>query len=128
MPVLALGRLHVFVVRLSPKCDDLLRDGRYALHATLPAAGGEEFYLTGRAQLVNDQQVRAAVRTASGDRLGGQAPADADPQLLAEVRERLDGDEFEKLFELDIDHVLYTVWEGWGTTRAWPRYRRWHAS
>ena len=105
MPVLAAGRLHVFVVDLSPKYADLKRDGRFALHALPPAHGGEEFYVTGRAEVVEDAARRALVTTASGERLGLH--------------------DFEALFALDLRHVLHTVWEHWGTAGAWPDYRKW---
>jgi len=107
MPVLADGRLHVFVVNLSPKHADLLRDGRYALHALPPRAGGEEFYLTGRASFIEAPGRRAEAVEASGGRLGGH--------------------DFESLFELDLRRVLHTVWANWGTAEAWPDYRRWRA-
>ena len=107
MPVLAGGRLHVFVVNLSPKHADLLRDGRCALHALPPPAGGEEFYVTGRARLTNAPARRAEAVAASGGRLGLH--------------------DFESLFELDIRRVLHTVWASWGTAEAWPDYRTWRA-
>ncbi len=107
MPVVASGRLHVFVVSMSPKHDDLLRDGRFALHAGPPPAGGEEFYLSGRARRVDNAERRKAVVVASGGRLGRQ--------------------DFETLFELDIRRALYTYWKGWGTKDIWPEYRRWRA-
>src|SRR5262245_45195115 len=99
------GRLYVFIVEMSPKKDDLLRDGRYALHALPPPEGGEEFYVTGRATLVEDEKVQAAVATAF-----------RRPVL-----------DFELLFELGIRRVLHTTWENWGTNQIWPSYRRWRA-
>jgi len=107
MPIIASGRLHVFVVSMSPKREDLLRDGRYALHAPPPPAGGEEFYLSGRAGRVDNPERRKAVVGASGGRLGRE--------------------DFETLFELDIRRVLYTHWANWGTKDIWPEYRRWRA-
>ncbi|HEY7270571.1 MAG TPA: pyridoxamine 5'-phosphate oxidase family protein [Dehalococcoidia bacterium] len=104
-PVLAGGRLHVFIVNLSPKYQDLLRDGRFAMHALPTPAGGEEFYFTGRARECHLPERRAEVTAASGNRLGHL--------------------EFEVLFELDIRRVLHTVWSGWGTPKVWPEYRRW---
>ena len=106
-PVLAGGRLHVFVVNLSPKYQDLLRDGRFALHALPPEGGGEEFYITGRAGLSGPER-RADVTAASGGRLGHM--------------------DFEVLFELDIRRVLHTKWEGWGTPSIFPHYTRWPAA
>ena len=105
VPILAAGRLHVFVVNMSPKHADLLRDGRYALHSTLTPTGGEEFYVTGRAGRNDDPARRAEVTAASGNRLGHTG--------------------FETLFELDLGHVLYTHWDNWGTAQTWPRYTRW---
>lgn len=105
MSVLADGALHVFVVTMSHKYRDLLRDSRYALHAMPPAEGGEEFYITGRAQPVRDPGRREAVRAASGDRLGGH--------------------DFEALFALDVEAALHTKWENWGTAQTWPAHKKW---
>ena len=107
VPVLAAGRLYVFVVNLSPKHADLLRDGRYALHALPPPGGGEEFYITGRSRHHIDADLRRQVSAASGNRLGTQ--------------------DFEELFELNISRVLHTRWSGWGTRDIWPHYTRWPA-
>ena len=104
MPVLANGSLYLFVVNLSYKYRDLLRDGRYALHSS-PAMAGEEFYVTGPAMPQPDPTVRALVREASGDRLGGL--------------------EFEVLFELGLERVLHTRWENWGTAETWPNFTKW---
>lgn len=105
MPVLADGGLYVFVVNLSWKYRDLLRDGRYALHAALPPEGGREFYLTGPALTVASPAARESVRRASGNRLGNL--------------------DFEVLFELGLERALLTEWDGWGTERAWPRFSKW---
>jgi hypothetical protein len=103
---LADGALCIFVVDMSPKYADLLRDGRYALHSSLPSFGGEEFYLTGRAKLIEDAvRRRAAVKAAGG----------------------LGHNDFERLFELDIRRVLHTRWANWGTPQTWPEYTRWRA-
>jgi hypothetical protein len=107
MPVLAEGGLYVFVVRMSPKYRDLLRDVRYALHAAPAPGGGEEFYLTGAARQIDDGTMRAAVTTASGGRLGNH--------------------DFEALFELGVERALHTTWANWGTPSAWPSYRKWAA-
>ena len=47
--VQAQDRLYVIIPHSSPKCADLLRDGRYALQAFPPSAGepGGEFSLAG---------------------------------------------------------------------------------
>lgn len=107
MPVLAGGRLYVFVVRMSWKYRDLARDGRYALHAAAAPEGGEEFYVTGPAREIEDKSIRATVTAASGERLGLH--------------------DFEALFELGIERALHTKWENWGTASAWPSYAKWAA-
>lgn len=48
-PVVAEGQLWAFVVATSPKCADLRRDGRFALHAFPPEEVDDEFVLHGRA-------------------------------------------------------------------------------
>lgn len=105
MPVATTDGLYVFVVNLSYKYRDLLRDGRYALHSSPTSEGGEEFYLTGPVVEVPDRGVRAAVTAASGGRLGHN--------------------DFEALFELRIERALHTEWSNWGTAQAWPSYTKW---
>src|SRR5215208_4961408 len=46
-PVLCDGELWAFILRQSPKGRDLVRDGRYALHAFGPVDVDDEFYVTG---------------------------------------------------------------------------------
>ena len=72
-PIIGHGRLFLSMEPTSPKGHDLLRDGRYALHCTVGDSSGDsgEFYLTGRARLIDAPAVRAlAVESAS------YAPAD----------------------------------------------------
>lgn len=107
MPVLADGGLYVFVVNLGWKYRDLRRDGRYAIHSCPTEAGGEEFYVTGPATELSGPATRARVREASGGRLGGH--------------------DFEALFALGVDRVLYTKWENWGARGAWPAFHKWAA-
>ena len=107
MPVATASGLYVFVVNLSYKYRDLLRDPRYALHAAPTADGGEEFYVTGDALPVEDQAIREGVTAASGGRLGHNA--------------------FEALFELRIEKALHTRWSNWGTAQSWPSYAKWSA-
>ena len=108
MPVVTGGGLYVFVVNLSWKYRDLLRDGRYALHASLPPEGGREFYVTGPARQVDEPARRELVTAASGGRLGVH--------------------EFEVLFEFGIERALLTEWEGGGTASPWPRFEKWPAN
>ncbi len=70
-PVLVDGQLYAFVLRRSPKRYDLLDNGRYALHS-FPYPLSEhwtdaEFYLSGRARLVDDLAIRQVVADGCGD-------------------------------------------------------------
>lgn len=107
-PVLADGRLYAFIVNLGPKYRDLLRDGRFALHAFPTPEGGEEFYVTGVAHAVTDAVARAAVVAATGGALGTH--------------------DFEALFEFSLENALHTHWEHWGTAQAWPSFTKWKAT
>lgn len=104
-PIIVDGTLWVFLVEMSPKHADLRADGRYALHAFPVPGGGEEFYITGVGHEVDDSEVRAKVVASTGGQQGVHA--------------------FERLFALDVAHVLHTRWENWGTVETWPAYERW---
>ena len=89
-PVLSSDRLFVLITPTSPKRQDLIMDGRYALQTfPQPKPGSDEFYVTGKAVLVDDPVARAAVYR--------------DAKHMA--------DESETLFELTIDRVMHTRWE-----------------
>jgi hypothetical protein len=107
-PVVAEGSLWAFIVKMGYKYRDLLRDGRYALHAFPAPGGGEEFYLAGTARPESGAQLRSRVVDATGGRLGSH--------------------EFEAMFELGIDHALHTKWTGWGTAETWPTFAKWRAA
>jgi hypothetical protein len=66
--VQAQDRLYVIIPHSSPKCADLLRDGRYALQAFPPSAGepGGEFYLAGVAERIQDPAVCQAILDETG--------------------------------------------------------------
>jgi hypothetical protein len=49
-PVIAHDGLYVFIGNHSPKVHDLLRDGRFALHAFPHPEVDDEFYVSGRAR------------------------------------------------------------------------------
>ena len=75
---------------MAPKRHDLMRDGRFALQSfPQPKPGSDEFYVAGRARLIED----AATRT----------------QVLQDARHQADASEV--LFELDVDRVMHTRWE-----------------
>lgn len=107
-PVLSAQRLYVLISPDSPKRFDLLRDGRYALQA-FPPPGDDatgEFYLTGRAALVEDPTVREQVFR---DAKHGTSPA-------------------ELIFELLIDRAMYTTWEKAASGEIRPARARWSSS
>ena len=88
-PVLHNGTLYAFVLRASPKCADLQRDPRYALHSwprILPTGtfNDDEFYIAGRAILVQDEAIRRAVAEGCGDdvQLGEVFALDLERVLL----------------------------------------------
>jgi hypothetical protein len=105
-PVLSDDRLFVLITPRSPKCDDLRRDGRYALQTfPQPKAGSDEFYLAGRARLVEDTPTRQAV--------------------LRDARHQADVTEV--VFELTIERVMHTRWEDVHTPHMRSRHDRWRA-
>ena len=104
-PVLSHGRLYVLIIPTSPKQQDLRRDGRYALQTfPQPKPDSAEFYITGRAELIEDPILRRAVFN--------------DAKHKAH--------ESEILFELKVDRAMHTTWEGWGTAELRPLHRQWH--
>jgi Pyridoxamine 5'-phosphate oxidase len=89
-PVLSNDHLFVLITLASPKRRDLRQDGRYALQTfPQPKPGSDEFYLAGKALLVDDPATRAAVLQ--------------DAKHMA--------DESETLFELSVDRAMHTRWE-----------------
>ncbi len=54
-PVLWQGHIYAGIIRATPKHQDLVRDGRYALHAPL-AEGDAEFWARGVARLLTDEE------------------------------------------------------------------------
>jgi Pyridoxamine 5'-phosphate oxidase len=105
-PVLSNDRLFVLITPASPKRHDLLRDGRYALQTfPQPRPGSDEFYMTGRALVVDDPVARAAI--------------------LRDARHMADASE--TTFELSIERVMHTRWEDVLTPQMRPVHRKWRA-
>ena len=105
-PVLSEDRLFVLITPASPKRHDLLRDGRYALQTfPQPKPGSDEFYVAGKALLVDDPATRSA--------------ALRDAKHMADAREMT--------FELLIDRVMHTGWEHVLTPRMRSVHRTWRA-
>lgn len=103
------GELYLLIID-SPKRRDLLRDGRFALHAFPPAQGDDEFYLTGRA--IEQADAALLERVEAAQRASGATTA---------------GDEV--LFSLDLDRALYARYGPPGTDDYFPpEYLRWRSS
>jgi hypothetical protein len=100
------GGLYTLIMH-SPKRQDLLRDGRFALHSFPSQLVDDEFYLTGRAVPQTDPELASAVATAQ-EQAGGTTAGD------------------EMLFELLIERVLYVRYaprDGSGSVP--PGHLRW---
>lgn len=71
-PALHGGRLYAFVLKRTPKCADLHRDGRFALHSWPRPFGeegfdDEEVHLTGRATPIVDERLQREIAAIVGD-------------------------------------------------------------
>jgi hypothetical protein len=105
-PVVSDDGLYVLITPASPKCGDLIRDGRYALQTfPQPKPGSDEFYLAGHARVIEAEAARAAV--------------------LREAKHQ--ADQSEKAFELLIDRAMHTTWEHVLTPAMRSRHRTWRA-
>lgn len=105
-PIQAAGGLYGLIIP-SPKRNDLLRDGRYAVHALSPEEKDDEFYVTGTARQIDDGDVRAEV-TASYVATGGRT------------------DDREWLFEFDIERALLAVYRPRTDPNPFPPvYTKW---
>ena len=110
-PVLADDRVFAFIVP-GPKCRDLERDGRYAMHS-FPCDDNEDaFMVTCGATRVDDTELRR--------RLVAQFLAERSqiPMTEADL-------EAQTLFELSVDRVLLTRTTGHGDPA--PQHTIWHA-
>ena len=112
-PVIAGGRLFVATAPESPKRFDLLRDGRYAMHF-LPGDNDAEFYVTGQAQRIEDEETRAMVVAAARETI---LPDGGSLQIRPE----------EWLFEYDIEYAMTAYWEQVGTPNIRVFRKEWRA-
>jgi hypothetical protein len=101
-PVVADGELWAFILRDSPKCFDLERDGRYAVHAFPSPEKDDEFALTGTAERVDDAAARDKVKAGTSAQVG---------------------EEEEALYRLDVHTALLAIYEARGVFP--PAYARW---
>jgi hypothetical protein len=97
-PVLTDDGLYAFIGP-TPKLNDFLRDGRYALHSNPLPGNDDAFYVSGKAERRDDPQLRAAVESLYFGGLGV---------------EPWEGFEEEVLFELLIESCLLTRTPGHG--------------
>ena len=105
-PVQEAGSLFAFIVN-SPKRADLLRNGHYALHSFPLPERDDEFFLSGRARVVED----AAIKQTVNDAIAAQGTTHGDDELL---------------FELEIDRALHSAYE---ERSSWPpKYSKWRAA
>ena len=73
-PFIGENHLYLFINRKSPKRQDLLRDGRYALHGSVFQANGPstEFSISGTASSADDPEIREAAFRVVGHDLPDQ--------------------------------------------------------
>ncbi|MGH9175000.1 MAG: pyridoxamine 5'-phosphate oxidase family protein [Vicinamibacterales bacterium] len=102
VPIFAGEGIYVAIPASSPKRRDLLRVGRYALHASL-GPDDEEFALTGVAVPVTDAAIREAIVAAAQHTIHAT----------------------DSLFEFQISRCLHTIWERVGQPDTRPIRRRW---
>jgi hypothetical protein len=111
-PILCDGELYLLVVP-GPKCRDLVRDGRFALHS-FPCPDDEDAaYLTGRAVAVLDEPARRAA--VERQFLHERAAFPIAAESLAP----------QTLFRLDVDRCLVTTTTGHGDPA--PQHEVWRA-
>lgn len=105
-PIFARGQVFIAVAPTSPKRFDLRNDGRFAVHA-LPGKRDDEFYMTGRACLIEgDETTRAEVVK--------NANFTVHP-----------GDD---VFALEPEYVMTAYWEKQGQPDTYAVRREWRAS
>ncbi|HYM16097.1 MAG TPA: pyridoxamine 5'-phosphate oxidase family protein [Dehalococcoidia bacterium] len=108
-PIIGGGGMYVAVAGAtapapSPKRFDLARDGRYALHA-LPGKRDDEFYVTGRARLIEDAATRRMVTDTA--------------------KHAIRADDW--VFELEIAYAMTAYWEQIGEPGTYPVRTEWRA-
>jgi hypothetical protein len=99
------------LVIVSPKRDDLHRDGRYALHSFPRDDDEDAFYVTGVAHLEADPRVETAARDAFRAERPGMELSDFAAQ---------------EVFAFDVERVMLTRTTGHGDPS--PRHTVWRAS
>jgi hypothetical protein len=107
-PIIAAGGVFG-LIGPSPKQQDLLRDGRYAIHSFPAMDVDDEFYFTGTARRIDDPAIERSVRAAY-EASGGRS------------------DHSELLFEFAIERALLATYKKRGEPDNWPpQYTKWIA-
>jgi hypothetical protein len=109
-PLIDAHGLFAFIIP-SPKQQDLLRDGRFAMHSFPKPDNEDVFYITGLATPVDDSSARASLSklfVTEREHLGVPAPAATD-----------------RLFTFSMGSCLVTRTTGHGDPR--PVHTIWHA-
>jgi hypothetical protein len=83
-PVLTDDGLYAFIGR-TPKLNDLLRDGRFALHTNPLPHNDDAFYLAGRAERRDDPGLRTVVESVYFAGLGVEPWPGFDEEVLFEL-------------------------------------------
>lgn len=104
-PIFANDGMYIAVNPTSPKRFDLANDGRFSMHA-LPGKRDDEFYMTGRAILVEDAETRAAVVAGAGHTVH---PHD-------------------HIFELRAEYAMIAWWENMGKPDTYAIRREWRVA
>ena len=108
-PVFHEGGLYGLILPSSPKCGDLLRDGRYAMHAFSPEDRDDEFYLTG--SVARRDELEEGVRRS----------------FLAQVDTTTSSGD-ETCFEFLLERALLAEYPVRGEGPGWPpKYTKWAA-
>lgn len=103
VPIFAADRMFIAIPAWSPKRHDLTNDGRFAMHA-LPGKRDDEFYMTGRASLVENAETRKAV-------------SDAAKHIIHVT---------DDVFELTAEYVMTAHWENQGEPDTYAVRKEWH--
>lgn len=109
-PILHDGGMFAFIVP-SPKRDDLVRDGRFAMHCFPPAENEDAFYVTGLARRRDEPALRAQLANVFASErspIGSPTPGDD-----------------EQVFEFFIESCLLTRTTGHGDPS--PQHTVWKA-
>jgi hypothetical protein len=104
VPLIAEGRLFVFVALGTPKERNLRRDGRYAMHAVV-GKEDEEFLIWGRAA-ISDNEASPALARRAADEIGMTSKDDV-------------------LMEFHIERAHWATWKGLGTPDIRRTAKRW---